>query len=142
RPGHLAPPDRHLRPERTPPALRLTRTSRSHLRRAGAGLRRPTTAETQVPGPGGGSSVVAGRGRRRGLLADARLGWPRPCKLSRLHGPATVDRALGQAATAGRFGRGNLASILTLQADDHTTPVRYFRRVGEALSRDGSSLIE
>jgi hypothetical protein len=37
-------------------------------------------------------------------------------ELGRLHDPATVDRALGQAATVGRFGHGDLAAILTHHA--------------------------
>ena len=41
-------------------------------------------------------------------------------QLAALHDPATVDRALGQAATAGRFGHGDLASILTHQAGEPT----------------------
>jgi hypothetical protein len=49
-------------------------------------------------------------------------------ELARLHGAAVTDRALGQAATAGRFADGDLAAILTHQAtaapgrasEDHT----------------------
>jgi hypothetical protein len=37
-------------------------------------------------------------------------------ELARLHDAATVDRALGQAATAGRFADGDLAAILAHQA--------------------------
>ena len=32
------------------------------------------------------------------------------------HGPGSVDQALGQAATAGRFADGDLAAILAHQA--------------------------
>jgi hypothetical protein len=37
-------------------------------------------------------------------------------QLSRLHPAADVDRALGQAAAAGRFGEGGLDTILAHQA--------------------------
>jgi hypothetical protein len=46
---------------------------------------------------------VAGEGRRHRLLADAAK-MAEAVQLARLHNPATVNRALGQAATAGRFG--------------------------------------
>jgi hypothetical protein len=39
-------------------------------------------------------------------------------ELGALHDPATVDRALGQAAAASRFGHGDLAAILAHQATD------------------------
>ncbi|MGH3634150.1 MAG: hypothetical protein ACRDTS_08670 [Mycobacterium sp.] len=42
--------------------------------------------------------------------------------LAALHDAAVVDRALGQAATAGRFGYGDLATILTHQAGDPAEP--------------------
>jgi hypothetical protein len=37
-------------------------------------------------------------------------------QLARLHPAVAVDRALGEAAAAGRFGEGDLASILAHQA--------------------------
>jgi hypothetical protein len=37
-------------------------------------------------------------------------------QLAALHGPPAVDAALGQAAAAGRFADGDLASILAHQA--------------------------
>jgi len=37
-------------------------------------------------------------------------------QLAALHDSATVDRALGQAATAGRFGHDDLTTILAHQA--------------------------
>jgi hypothetical protein len=41
--------------------------------------------------------------------------------LAALHDPASVDRALGQAATAGRFAHGDLAAILAHQLATPTT---------------------
>jgi hypothetical protein len=38
--------------------------------------------------------------------------------LAALHDRASVDRALGQAATAGRFAHGDLAAVLAHQAGD------------------------
>ncbi len=38
--------------------------------------------------------------------------------LAALHDRGSVDRALGQAATAGRFGHGDLAAIVAHQAGD------------------------
>ena len=59
----------------------------------------------------------AGASRMRVKMAEA-------VELSRLHPAAAVDRALGRAAAAGRFGEGDLASILAHQATttggDHT----------------------
>ena len=44
--------------------------------------------------------------------------------LAALHDPAAVDRALGQAATAGRFAHGDLAAIVAHQAGDPDHPSR------------------
>jgi hypothetical protein len=56
---------------------------------------------------------AAGATRVRAKMAEA-------LELARLHPAAVVDRALGQAATAGRFADGDLTAILTHQAQ--TTP--------------------
>ena len=56
-------------------------------------------------------AAAAGFSRIRAKMAEA-------VDLAALHDPAAVDRALGQAATAGRFGHGDLAAILTHQAGD------------------------
>jgi len=53
-------------------------------------------------------TAAAGCSRMRAKMAEA-------VALARLHNPAAVDRALGQAATAGRFGHGDLAAILIHQ---------------------------
>ena len=60
-------------------------------------------------------AAAAGCSRIRAKMAEA-------IDLAALHNPAVVDRALGQAATAGRFGHGDLAAILAHQAGDPNTP--------------------
>lgn len=52
---------------------------------------------------------AAGASRVRAKMAEA-------VELARLHDPAVVDRALGQAAAVGRFAEGDLAAILAHQA--------------------------
>jgi hypothetical protein len=59
-------------------------------------------------------AAAAGSSRIRAKMAEA-------VDLAALHHPAAVDRALGQAATAGRFGHGDLAAILAHQAGDPTS---------------------
>lgn len=54
-------------------------------------------------------AAATGTTRMRVKMAEA-------VELARLHPAAAVDRALGKAAAAGRFGEGDLASILTHQA--------------------------
>jgi hypothetical protein len=56
-------------------------------------------------------AAAAGCSRIRAKMAEA-------VELAALHDRAAVDRALGQAATAGRFGHGDLAAILAHQAGD------------------------
>jgi hypothetical protein len=56
-------------------------------------------------------AAAAGCSRMRAKMAEA-------VELARLHDAGTVDRALGQAATASRFGHGDLAAILAHQATD------------------------
>jgi hypothetical protein len=74
-----------------------------------------TTAEAQFLGIGDGAGLwlaeaaAAGATRVRAKMAQA-------VQLAALHGAAGVDRALGQAAAAGRFADGDLAAILTHQA--------------------------
>jgi len=53
-------------------------------------------------------AAAAGAARVRAKMAEA-------VELARLHDPTVVDRALGQAGTAGRFADGDLAAILTHQ---------------------------
>lgn len=54
-------------------------------------------------------AAASGTSRMRVKMAEA-------VTLAGLHGSGTVDRALGAAATAGRFADGDLAAILTHQA--------------------------
>jgi hypothetical protein len=84
----------------------------------GALGRRPrarTAAEAEFLAIGDGAGLwlaeaaAAGASRVRAKMARA-------AQLARLHPAADVDRALGQAAAAGRFGEGDLAAILTHQA--------------------------
>jgi hypothetical protein len=76
-----------------------------------------TVAEEQFLALGDGAALwlteaaAAGCSRIRAKMAEA-------VDLAALHDPAAVDRALGQAATAGRFGHGDLAAILAHQAGD------------------------
>jgi len=85
---------------------------------AGALARTPrpkTTSEAAFLALGDGAALwlteaaAAGAARVRAKMAEA-------VELARLHGDAVVDRALGQAGTAGRFAEGDLAAILTHQA--------------------------
>jgi len=93
-PGHLPPP---------PPGA-LARTPRA--RSAGE-------AEFLALGDGAAQwlteAAAAGASRVRAKMAEA-------VTLARLHPPAAVDRALGQAAASGRFAEGDLSAILTHQA--------------------------
>lgn len=60
--------------------------------------------------------------------------------LSALHGVAAVDRALGHAALTGRFGEGDLASIIAHEASG---PAKAFRRADESQSlQSGTSVWE
>jgi hypothetical protein len=54
-------------------------------------------------------AAAAGTARVRSKMARA-------VQMAALHGPQAVDRALGQAAAAGRFADGDLAAILAHQA--------------------------
>jgi len=85
---------------------------------AGALERRPkarTDAEAQFLAIGDGAAqwlaeaAAAGATRVRAKMAEA-------VQLAVLHGAAAVDRALGEAAAAGRFAGRDLASILARQA--------------------------
>jgi hypothetical protein len=73
-----------------------------------------TTAEAAFLAIGEGArlwlteAAAAGTTRMRVKMAEA-------VELARLHPAAAVDRALGEAAAAGRFGDGDLASILAHQ---------------------------
>ena len=87
----------------------------------GRAPRAKTAAEQQFLALGEGAGLwlieaaAAGCSRIRAKMAEA-------VELAALRDPASVDRALGQAATAGRFGHGDLAAILAHQAGDSNTP--------------------
>ena len=74
-----------------------------------------TTAEAQFLAIGDGAAqwlaeaAATGTRRVRAKMAEA-------VQLAALHGTAATDRALGQAAAAGRFADGDLAAILAHQA--------------------------
>jgi hypothetical protein len=105
-PGNPRVDDAHFPPRPEGP---LNRTPRAK-----------TVAEAQFLALGDGAALwlteagAAGCSRIRAKMAEA-------VDLAALHDPANVDRALGQAATAGRFGHGDLAAILTHQAGDCAT---------------------
>ena len=91
----------------------------------GALARKPkarTAAEAEFLAIGGGAGLwlaeaaAAGATRVRAKMTQA-------VQLARLHPAVTVDRALGQAAAAGRFGESDLAAILTHQAQALAGPV-------------------
>ena len=73
----------------------------------------PAEAQFLAIGDGAGlwlaEAAAAGASRVRAKMAQA-------VQLAALHGAAVVDRALGQAAAAGRFADGDLAAILAHQA--------------------------
>ena len=89
-----------------------------------------TVAEAQFLALGDGAALwlteagAAGCSRIRAKMAEA-------VDLAALHDPAAVDRALGQAATAGRFGHGDLAAIVAHQAGDPDHPAGQPARAGE-----------
>jgi hypothetical protein len=91
----------------------------------GALARKPkarTSAEAEFLAIGSGAGLwlaeaaATGATRVRAKMAEA-------VQLTKLHDAAAVDRALGEAAAAGRFGEGDLAAILTHQAQAADGPV-------------------
>jgi len=100
-PGSPRVEDAHYPP---PPPGALERTPKAR-----------TSAEAEFLAIGGGAGLwlaeaaAAGATRVRAKMAEA-------AQLAVLHGAATVDRALGEAAAAGRFADRDLASILAHQA--------------------------
>ncbi len=106
-PGNPRVDPEHLPP---PPPGALARTPRA---RSGG------EAEFLAIGDGAAlwltEAAAAGASRVRAKMAEA-------VTLARLHPPAAVDRALGQAAAAGRFAEGDLAAVLTHQATAGTGP--------------------
>lgn len=87
----------------------------------GRSPRAKTVAEQQFLSLGEGAALwlteagAAGCSRIRAKMTEA-------VDLAALGDPASVDRALGRAATAGRFAHGDLAAILAHQAGDPEQP--------------------
>jgi len=78
-------------------------------------------------------AAAAGTSRVRVKMAEA-------VTLSALHGVDAVDRALGRAAVTGRFGEGDLASIISYEA---SAPAEFFHRADERASlQSGTSVWE
>jgi len=100
-PGSPSVCDAHYPPPPAGPAARVPRA------------RTKTEAQFLAIGDGAGlwlaEAAAAGASRIRAKMAKA-------VQLSRLHPAADVDRALGQAAAAGRFGDRDLDTILAHQA--------------------------
>ncbi|GAB3536352.1 hypothetical protein GCM10027575_85340 [Phytohabitans suffuscus] len=106
-PGTAAPPPGNpvIRDEHYPPSARGERTPKAT---------NPAEAEFLAIGPGAAAwlteAAAVGAHRIRVKMADAVV-------LAKLHGSTAVDRALGTAAVAGRFGEGDLLAILTHHSD-------------------------
>ncbi|QWQ45171.1 hypothetical protein KME66_32460 [Streptomyces sp. YPW6] len=82
----------------------------------------PAEAQFLAIGPGAAAWLVeaaaTGVRRIRAKMTDA-------VALAKLYGTADVDRALGTAATVGRFAEGDLLSLLDHQGEhDHAEPIR------------------
>jgi hypothetical protein len=107
-PGSPSVCDAHYPPAPAGPAGRVPRA------------RTKTEAEFLAIGDGAGlwlaEAAAAGASRVRATMARA-------AQLARLHPAADVDRALGQAAAAGRFGEHDLDTILAHQAAAAAGPV-------------------
>jgi hypothetical protein len=107
KPGSPRVEDAHYPP---PPPGALGRTPRPR-----------TAAEAEFLAIGGGAGLwlaeaaAAGASRVRAKMAEA-------VRLAALQDATAVDRALGEAAAAGRFGEGDLAAILAHQARAGTGP--------------------
>ena len=106
---HLVTAPGSPRVRRQPLPARAARCAEPH---AEAAHRRPRPRFLAI-GDGAGlwlaEAAAAGATRVRAKMAQA-------VQLAALHGAAAVDRALGQAAAAGRFADGDLAAILAHQA--------------------------
>jgi transposase len=124
-PGHPRYVDEHFGPVPEGP---LHRTARPR-----------TSADASFLAIGDGASLwlteagAAGTSRVRVKMAEA-------VTLGALHGVATVDKALAHAAVTGRFGEGDLASIIAYQA---SAPSGLSHRADESQSlQNGTSAWE
>jgi hypothetical protein len=124
RPGTPRVAEAHFPP---PPEGALARTPRPK-----------TKAEAQFLALGEGAALwlveaaAAGCSRMRAKMAQA-------VDLAALHDPATVDRALGQAATASRFGHGDLAAILAHHATNTAGTTAHRAGEGNSLAQGTAS---
>jgi transposase len=97
--------------------------------------RAKTAADTAFLAIGDGAGLwlteaaAAGSSRVRVKMAEA-------VTLAALHGTAAVDRALGHAAVTGRFGEGDLASIIAHHA---SAPAEGSHQAGESKSLQRST---
>jgi hypothetical protein len=92
--------------------------------------RRPrarTQAEAEFLAIGDGAGLWLAEAAASGA-SRVRAKMARTVQLARLHPAADVDRALGKAASAGRFGEGDLEAILAHQAHAAAGPLT---RAGE-----------
>jgi hypothetical protein len=96
-----------IRDEHYPPSSRGERTPKPT---------NPAEAEFLAVGPGAAAwlteAAAVGAHRIRVKMAEAVV-------MAKLHGRDPVDRALGTAAIAGRFGEGDLLAILMHQTEAH-----------------------
>jgi hypothetical protein len=100
-PGSPRVQDTHY-PPAPPGALNRTATPRTAAEEQFLGI-------GEAPGLWLAETAAAGASRIRAKMAGA-------VQLAALHGAAATDRALGQAAAAGRFADGDLAAIIAHQA--------------------------
>jgi hypothetical protein len=124
-PGHPRYVDEHFGPAPEGP---LNRTARA---------KNEAEASFLAIGEGAGlwltEAAAVGTSRVRVKMAEA-------VTLSALHGLAVVDRALSHAALTGRFGEGDLASIIAHQSSD---PSEHCHRADESASlQNGTSAWE
>lgn len=89
---------------------------------AGRTPRARTSAETEFLAIGDGAGLWLAEAAATGA-SRVRAKMARAAQLARLHPAAEVDRALGQAAAAGRFGEHDLDTILAHQAAAAAGPV-------------------
>jgi len=117
---------RHRRGQRGRPQIRDEHYPAEHPgRRALPGERTPKAAN-----PAEQAFLAIGDGAKAWLVEAAATGASRvrlkmaeAVTFAKLHGPATVDQALGTAALAGRFAENDLAAILAHQHRGPTGPV-------------------
>jgi hypothetical protein len=106
-PGSPSVQDAHYPPAPAGPAARVPRAR--------------TQAEAEFLAIGDGAGLWLAEAAASGA-SRVRAKMTRAVQLARLHPAADVDRALGKAASAGRFGEGDLEAILAHQAQAAAGP--------------------